>query len=163
MKIPIILHQSKIEMSDYWKRTVHDKLIDIKKTRAYIHTTQPESRKQRGFCMASLIPLLVYLDGNDHKDGQITDWYFEFYKKELTPATLNIKGKIQTVGQSTKGSENLNNFIDKLQDYLDEQYGIKRDSKIVSPDEYKKFKDTIYPFSNEYDDFIDYAVKMKWL
>lgn len=163
MKIPIILHQSKIEMSDYWKRKVHDDLIEIKKTRAYIQTTQPESRKQRGYLMGSLIPLLAYLDGNDHKSSEITEWYFEFYKKELTPVALIVHGKAQLFGKSTKGSEALNHFIDKLQDYLDEQYGIKRDSQIVNPDEYKLFRDTIYPFTNEYDDFIDYAVKMKWI
>lgn len=160
MKIPIIIHDNKFELTDYWRIQIRKAVKDNgAPIRAEIQTLLPESRKMRAYVMGSLIPLLVYLDGNDYKDGDVCDWYFEHYKKEFTPCLLKVHGKIETFGKSSKGSKALGIFAEKLQDYLSEHYAIGYDSKVISPDFYKEWRDT---FSMESTDtFIEYCEKLK--
>lgn len=128
-----------------------------------IQTLLPESRKMRGYVMGGLIPLIVYLDGNDYKDSKICDRYFEFLAEELSPEYLKINGKMRLFAKSTKGSVALGEFCEKLLQYLNEQYGIERDNPTVNSDEHKKFRDEIYSFFPEYEDWIDYCVKLKYI
>jgi hypothetical protein len=163
-QIPVIIHIDKIEISEYWRKVLRQAVKDNgKPIRAIIDPLMPESRNQRRYLMGCLIPILVYLDGNDYKDTKTKEYYFEHYKKEFAPELIKINGKIQTFGKSTKGSKALNNFIEKVQEHLDEQYAIPYDSKATNPEEYKKFRDEIYPFQNEYDDWIDFCVQSKWI
>lgn len=164
MKIPIVLRDGKIEMSEFHKGKVREALRDANgPIRAEIHTLLPESRKMRAYVMGGLIPLATYMDGHDHTDSEICGWYFEHFKKEFTPHAIKIDGKIQVFGKSSKGSNSLKVFAEKLQDHLAEQHGIEYSSKAVSPVEYKRFRDEIYPFQMEYKDYIDYCEKMKWI
>jgi len=164
MKIPIVLHDGKIEMSEFHKGKVRTALRDAGgPIRAEIHTLLPESRKMRAYVMGGLIPLAIYLDGHDHTDTEICEWYFEHFKREFTPHAIKIDGKIQVFGKSSKGSNALKLFAEKLQEHLAEQHGIEYSSKAVSPDEYRRFKDEIYPYQLEYADFISYAEAMKWI
>ena len=164
MRVPIILRDGKIEMSEFHKGKVRQALRDNNgPIRGYIETTMPESRRQRAYLMGCLIPLCVYFDGHDHTDGETLERYFEFLKTELAPEVMKVGGKIRTFGQSTKGSKRLNNFIEKLQEYLQEQYGLEYSSRAIVPDEYKRFRDEIYPFQMEYKDFLDYCEKMNWI
>lgn len=160
MKIPIIIHDNKFELTDYWRMQIRKAVKDNgAPIRAEIQTLLPESRKMRGYVMGSLIPLLVYLDGNEHKDSKTCDRYFEHYKEEFTPELLKINGKVHTFGASSKGSKALGRFAEKLQDYLSEHYAIGYDSKVISPDFYKEWRDT---FSMESTDtFIEYCEKLK--
>ena len=162
MRCPLIIHLDKFEVSDYARKQLRQAVKDNNAPiRAYIETLTPESRQQRKYLMGGLIPLLVYLDGNDYKDNKVCEYYFEHYKKEFSPEVLKIGGKVQTFGKSTKGSKALNSFIEKLQEYLNEQHGLEYDSKTISPDFYKEFRDTIYPFDRTYEDYIDYLIKTK--
>lgn len=160
MKIPVIIHENKFELTDYWrnqiKKAVKDNGAPI---RAEIQTLLPESRKMRGYVMGSLIPLLVYLDGNEYKDSKTCDRYFEHYKKEFTPELLKIHGKVEAFGASSKGAKSLNVFAEKLQDYLSEHYAVGYDSKVINPDFYKEWKDTFSMDST--DTFIEYCEKLK--
>ncbi len=164
MRVPIVLMDGRIEMSEFHKGKVRQALRDNQgPIRAEIHTLLPESRKQRAYLMGCLIPLIVYFDGNDYTDGETLERYFEFLKMELAPEVMRVGGKIRTFGQSTKGSKRLNTFIEKVQEYLQEQYGLEYSSKAINPDEYKKFSDEIYPFQTEYRDYLHYCDKLKWI
>lgn len=160
MKIPTIIHDNKFELTDYWRIQIRKAVKDNgAPIRAEIQTLLPESRKMRGYVMGCLIPLLVYLDGNEYKDSKTCDRYFEHYKKEFTPELLKINGKIHTFGASSKGAKSLNVFAEKLQDYLSEHYSIGYDNKVISPDFYKEWRDN---FSMEsVDTFIEYCEKLK--
>lgn len=162
MIIPIIIHDNKFELTDYWRNKVRQAVKDNgSPIRAEIQTLLPESRGMRKYVMGSLIPLLVYLDGNDYRDTKTCDRYFEHYKKEFTPELLKINGKVETFGASSKGSKALGRFAEKLQDYLDEHYSISYSSKIISPDFYKEWRDTLSMESME--TFIEYCVRLKLL
>lgn len=164
MKLHLIIKYDSFEISDYNRARLRQAVKDNgRPIRAYIETITPESRSQRKYVMGGLIPLLVYLDGGDYRDTETKEHYFEFLKKELCPTVLTIKGKSEVFGKSTKGSEALGEFCEKLQDYLHEQYGIAYDNKAMNPEEYKKFRDEIYPTELGYEDFVDYCVKMKFL
>lgn len=163
MQVQIILTDKSIEISEFNRKKLRQAVKDNgRPIKGYISTTMPESRKQRGYLMGGLIPLLVYLDGNDYKDKDMLDFYFQEYKKELQPEFVTINGTPRKRGKSTKGSESLNQFIEKLQEFLAEQYGIDHNCPAINPEEYKKFRDEIY-FDSEYEDFISYAVDMKWI
>jgi hypothetical protein len=163
MRAQIVITEKSLEISEYWRKRLKQAVKDNgEPVRGYIETSMPESRKQRGYLMGGLIPLLVYLDGNDYKDGDLLEYYFEHYKKEFQPETILINKKVQIRGKSTKGREALNKFIERMHEYLDEQYGIDMSNKAINPEEYKTFRDKIY-FSGKWDDFISYAVDMKWI
>lgn len=163
MKIPCLL-SDKIELTDYWASKMRQLVKDAgSPVRGEIHVLTPESSNLRRYVFGCLIKLLIYMDGNDHKDAKVSEYYFENYKRELSPEVIKINGKVQVFGKSTKGSRALKSFAEKLQDVLHDEYGIRRDNKALSPDEYKKFAEEIYSFSGDYEDFVDYAVKLGWI
>lgn len=156
----LIIHKDKFEVSEYVRKQLKQAVTDAgRPLRATVDLITPESRNLRKYVMGCLVPLLVYLDGNDYRSSKICDYYFEYYKKEFTPEVLKINGKIETFGKSSKGSKALGLFCEKLQDYLHDQHGIYHDSKAVNPEEYKKFRDEIFPFDTSYEDWIDYCIK----
>jgi hypothetical protein len=163
MKFTCILHSNRFEIDEYWKGRIAFavKANDGKPIRAIIETVTPESRQQRKYLHGCILPLLVYLDGQDYRNDEILDYYFQFLKTEFTPELLKINGKIQTFGKSTKGSKALRNFIDRLQDFLHDEYGISYDNKAISTDAYKEWRDTLAMNTN--DDWISYCKSMKWL
>ncbi len=111
--------------------------------------------------MGSLIPLIIYHDGQEYKDPEVQERYFQFLKAELAPVAMKVNGKIHIFGQSTKGSKALKAFADKLVDFLHEQYSVSYDCKAISPEEYKKWMDELSAFSNE--DYLTYCERMKWI
>ncbi len=120
----------------------------------------PESRNQRGYFEGAVIPLFVYLDGADYRDNEVVRYYRDYYiKPEFNGEAMTINGKAIKVGKSTKNQ--LQNLIEKVVDWLEEQYGIDR-RECLDPEEYKKFRDEIYPVT-DYDSYIDYLVEMKKL
>ncbi len=113
-----------------------------------------ESKEQRGFFEGAVIPLWVYLDGNDYKSSKIIKQYREEAKREFNPEILTIAGKVKKVPGSTK---NKLGIIEKVIDFMEEQYGIKREV-VLNTELYKKYRDEIRPFDTEYkyETFIDY-------
>lgn len=116
-----------------------------------------ESRNQRAFIHGAILPLWCYLDHNDYKDAAVLEHYYEIAKVEFNPQIFTTRFKAYKIGGSTKGKLN-EGFIEKIIDFLEEQYGIDR-SKVLSPDLYKEYRDVLRPFENVPDNFIDY---MKW-
>lgn len=160
--IGIILTGDRIEISDYNSRLIKD---EVRKhgspIRAHITFSLPESSKMRRYVMGCLLPLAVFLDGQEYRDSETCERYFEHYKKEFNPVALKIEGKVELFGQSTKGSKALKSFAEKLQDYISEQHGINYDSKATNPEEYKKWRDELSMLTN--DTWIEHCIKMGWL
>ncbi len=150
-------------MSDYSRAKLRQLVKDNGPVRCEISTLLPESRNQRAYLMGCIIPLIVYLDGGDYRDTKTLEYYFEFLKRELSPDLVMIKGKAQVFGKSTKGSKALNGFLERSLEYLNEQYGIEYDNQALLPDSYKHFRDAIYPFQKEFDCYLDYCIKSKWI
>jgi hypothetical protein len=161
-QIPVIIHIDKMEISEYWRKVLRQAVKDNgKPIRAIIDPLMPESRNQRKYLHGCLLPLLVYLDGNDYRDSEILEHYFENYKREFSPELIKINGKIHTFGKSTKGSKALLKFISTLQDYIVDNYGISYDNKAMSTDSYKYWRDVL--LTEDYNDYISYCVAMKFI
>lgn len=119
-----------------------------------------ESTNQRRFFEGGLITLFAYLDGLDYKDYQVIKDLREYViKPEFSPGTMLVRGKTVKIGKSTKGE--LDIIIERMIDWMEHEYGIDRDQCMDTKD-FKKFRDTIWGFSN-YDTYIDYLVDMKRL
>ncbi len=160
MKVPIIIHADKFEITEYWRTQIKKEVKDHEgPIRAEIQTLLPESRAMRGYVNGGLIPLLVYLDGNDYKKSDVCEFYFWHYKKEFTPEAIKVGGKIELKPKSSKGAKALKVFADKIQDYLDENHGIPYDSLVTNPEHYKNWRDTISMDST--DTYIEYCQKLK--
>jgi len=130
--------------------------------RFIIQDLEPESSDQRGFYHGAVIPLWVWLDGYNHRDSVKNLQYHEYAKEEFNPEILIIGGKQRKVGASTKNKlKGENGIINKVIDFLEEQYGIDR-NEVLNPAQYKHWKDAIYPYEGA-DNYIDYLVSIKKL
>lgn len=112
----------------------------------------PESRNMRGFYHGGVLSLWVYLDGADYKNGQVLEDYHEIAKQEFAFKIISTKRGIYKLPDTTKGK--LGDIIEKVIEYLEEQYGIDR-TKVLDPNEYKYWKDCIRPDGGP-DHYIDY-------
>lgn len=144
-------------MSDYQRSTMRQFIKESagKRIRLTLQKMTPESREQRGFLHGGVYTLWAYLDGNDYKGSSVVKRYHEYAKLEFNPEIVVIGGKVQKIGKSTKGD--LTKFIEKIVDYLVENYGIDPHF-VLNPTHYKHFRDTIWPFTTKYDTYIDYLV-----
>lgn len=127
-----------------------------KRIRLTLSPFTPESSSQRGFYHGAVIALWVHLDGNDYRNASILADYHEVAKLEFSPAIVIVHGHAKKIGKSTKG--NLNAHIEKCIDFLIEQYGINP-MEVLNPDDYKLWKDTIYPYGGP-DNFISYLISI---
>ena len=87
-----------------------------------------ESSKQRGFLEGAVIPLWIYLDGNDYKDTIKQKQYHEYMKEEFNPEMVKISGKMVKVGASTKGQ--LSGEYGIVNKVIDRQNGSIKPNKI---------------------------------
>ena len=147
-----------LEMSDYQRATLRQFIKDNKgrRLRLKIDLELPESKNQRGFLHGAVYPLWAYLDGKDYRDSATLDDLHEVAKLEFNPDIVIVGGVDKKIGRSTKGELN-QGFMERLIDFLVEQYGIDP-AKVLNPDSYKKYRDTIYPFTTKYDHYIDYLI-----
>lgn len=142
-------------------KVIHHAKHNIGK-RFILEDLEPESKKQRGFFEGAVIPMWVYLDGNDHRSSIRQKQYHELAKEEFNPEIIIYLGKQKKVAGSTKGKLNgENGMINKVIDFLEEQYAIKRE-EVLLPSKYKHWKDTIYPYKCA-DNYVDYLVETKQL
>lgn len=121
-----------------------------------ISTVLPESNKQRAFYHGAVLPLWAYLDGKDYRSSAVLDDMHELAKFEFNGGIVTVAGKSQKVGRSTKGKEALARHIERVIDFLVEQYGIDR-SAVLNPEEYKSYRDTVL-MDGRFETYIDYLV-----
>lgn len=121
----------------------------------------PESGKVRRFYHGAVLPLWAYLDGKDHRDHQLLADLHELAKLEFNGEIIVIGGEMKKVGRSSKGWQ-LQEFVERVVTFLEEQYGIDR-AQVLNPEDYKYWRDvvvTTYSVSADAPDtFIDYLVE----
>jgi hypothetical protein len=116
----------------------------------------PDSRQQRKFYHGAVIPLWAYLDGKNYKDNYILDSMHELAKIEFNGEILVANGKSTRIGKTSRGKLN-QGYIDRIVDYLEENYGIDR--KIaLNPKDYKHWRDVIFPYGGP-DNYIGYLIE----
>lgn len=134
-----------IDMSDYSRDSMRRFIKENagSRIRLKIDRETPESSKQRKYLHGAVISLWAYLDGQDWRSSALLDHMYELAKIEFNGEWLTVSGKAHRVGMSTKGKLN-EGFIEKVIDFLEEQYGIDRE-EVLNPEEYKHWRDVIYP------------------
>lgn len=131
------------------------------KMRMEIIPLLPDSRAQRKFLHSAVYPLWAYCDGKDYKDTTVLADTHEIAKIEFNGDFVQANGKVYMIGRSSVGKLK-DGFIDKVIDYLEENYGIDR-TKVLVPSEYKKWRNEIFSFTDGPDNYIDYLVETKKL
>lgn len=121
----------------------------------------PESIKQRGFFESAVCPLVAfYQEGLNHLDPEDVKTVREMLKVEFNGVFVSIGNRSTKIGGSTKGELN-QGFLDRVIDWMEEQYGIDR-SIVLNPATYKDWRDRIFPEGGP-DDYIDYLVSIRLL
>jgi hypothetical protein len=117
----------------------------------------PESRKLRGFLEGGIIPLIAYYqEGMDHRDADDRANVREWLKEEHNGELVDIGGTVHKIGKSTKGRAALNAFVERVMDWLVENYQPPQEA--ITPENYKHWRETIFPIGGP-DNYIDYLVE----
>jgi hypothetical protein len=117
----------------------------------------PESRKQRRFLEGGIIPLIAYYqEGMDHRNPEDCARVREWLKEEHNGELVDIGGVVNKIGKSTKGREALTAFLERVMDWLVENYQPPQEA--ITPENFKHWRDTIFPLKGP-DNFIDYLVE----
>jgi len=157
MRFNFIIKDHKINVgSDYNRRRLQDWLNKNEGSRGMIEALLPESRKQRKFYHAAVIPLWAYLNGYDYRDHEILAWLHEEAKREFNGEMVILDGKAKIKGKSTRGQ--LNDYVEKVVTYLEENYAIDR-FQVLEPNDFKKWRDEIYPAGGP-DCYLDYLKEL---
>ena len=131
-------------------------LLENKGIRLKIEPVTPESRGQRAFFEGAIVPLFCYYQENmDYKNPDHLKKVREWLSLEFNSELVNVGGKVHKVAKSTKGQLN-KGFIDRVMDYMADN-GYQIDT--LDPNNYKVWRDTIYPFGGA-DNYIDYLVSV---
>lgn len=156
MSIIVILQPNTIGFRSEKDR---EKLRKISKdrpgTRAEIVPLLPESRKMRGFYHGGVLSIWAYLNDLDYMDSDVIHALHEEAKKEFNGETIILDGEPKKIGKSTKGI--LVNHIEKVIEYLEENYGIDR-SECLNPEDYKYWRDALRSNGGP-DNYIDYLLE----
>lgn len=127
--------------------------------RVHIEPVLPESRSQRKFLFGACYQLWAFLDGKDYKDSDVIEDIHNASKLEFNGHFIVLKGKTYRIGKSTKG--HLQEYINKVVDFLEEQYGVDR-TKVLNPEHYRDFVDRIYS-DGQFDTYIQYLQSLRLL
>lgn len=127
-------------------------LQDNKGIRLRIEPITPESKNQRAFFEGAIVPLMCYYQENmDYHNPDDLRKVREWIKLEYNGVYVPIRGKVHKVANSTKGELN-RGFLDRVMDGMaDNGYQIE----VLEPNQYKIWRDTIFPFGGP-DNYIDY-------
>ncbi len=149
-----------LDMSEYQRATFRQEVKDSAphRMRMVLQKEVPESNKQRAFYHGAILPLWAYYDGKDYKSSTVLNDLHEVAKVEFNPQIVIVDGKEHKIGKSTKGKLQ-DGYLERIIDYLVENYAIDP-LKELNPDTYKIWRDTIYPYSTKYDDFISYLLDL---
>jgi hypothetical protein len=91
-----------------------------------------------------------YQEGLDHRNTKDNEKVREWLKMEFNGEFITMKGKAIKVPGSTKNK--LKEFTERVMDWMNgEGYQVE----LLDPKDYKKWRDTVFPFGGP-DNFIDY-------
>ncbi len=117
----------------------------------------PESGKQRRYLEGAIIPLVTYYqEGMNHRSSADCEKVREWLKQEFNADLVSIAGTVHPIAKSTKGREALNAFLERVVDWLVENY--QPPAEALDPERYKVWRDTIAPDGGP-DNYIDYLAK----
>lgn len=116
----------------------------------------PESGKQRRFLEGAVIPLVTYYqEGMDHHSADDRQKVREWLKAEFHSELVSVGGTVHAVAQSTRGREALGRFLERVVDWLVENYSPPPEA--LDPRRYKVWDQTIRPDGGP-ENYIDYLV-----
>lgn len=168
MKILAQVKNGKMALSDYNRRSLND-FIKQKENQGVvvaIESRTPESRQVRKFYHGAILPLWAYLNGYEYRDSEVLGFLHEHAKREFNGELVVLDRKEVRRGGSTKGLLNENDqhnsgYLERVINYLEENYGIDRD-KVLNHEHYKKWRDEFYSIG-EHEDYIAYLIDLKFL
>lgn len=149
--------------SEYNASRFRDDLKKNSGARYRIERLTPESREMRGFFEGAVVPLCCYYqEGMDHRNNEDIKTMRSILKLEFCGKDVLFDGKIHRVEDTSKGAKKLKKLIEDTIDWLNDQGG---QVEVLNPNEYKKWRDTIFPFASEQepDNYIDFLVTQKIL
>ena len=121
----------------------------------------PESKKQRKMFEGAFVPLVTYYqEGLDHTSTEDLERVRWWLKKEFNGEMVEIGGKVEKVPKSTKGRDVLQPFMERVLNWIIEQYSPPPEA--LEPSKYKYWKDAIRPYGGA-DNYIDYLKELKIL
>ena len=87
----------------------------------------PESSKQRRFFEGAVVPLVAwYQERLDHRSSEDCRRVREWLKEEFNAEQVTINGKPHRIGKSTRGRDALQPFLERVMDWLQENYSPPR-------------------------------------
>jgi hypothetical protein len=161
MKINARIFNGKMQISDYNRRSLNDFVKDPKNagTIVEIESRTPESNNLRRYFEGAIVPFITYFqEGYDHHSDEDNRSVREWLKLEFNGTAKVIKGKTHIISATTVGK--LREFTERVLDWAGSQgYPIQ----VLSPDEYKKWRDEIYPYGGpaDYLDYLEELGKLK--
>jgi hypothetical protein len=127
----------------------------------------PESNKQRRFFEGAVVPLIAYYqEGLDHRNSEDCQRVREWLKLEFNGEFLTLGGTITTVStthkvaKSTKGRDALQPFLERVMEWLIENYAPPVEALDV--ENFKHWHDVVFPYGGP-DNYIDYLTSLNLL
>jgi hypothetical protein len=121
----------------------------------------PESDKQRRYFEGAIVPLIAwYQEGFDHRSSEDCRRVREWLKEEFHAEQVIIAGKPHRIAKSTKGRDALQPFLERVMDWLIENYQPPVQARDV--EEFRHWRDTVFAFGGP-DNFIDYLKSLNVL
>lgn len=118
----------------------------------------PESDKQRRFLEGAVIPLVTYYqEGMDHRNADDCRRVREWLKAEFNGQIVHLstpEGIINghRIAKSTKGREALNAFLEKVVEWLQDNYSPPLEA--LDPAHFKLWRDTVMDGPTNYIDWL---------
>ena len=157
-KFYAIAQGGRLNMNEHTKKLFIDFLRENEDMRVEIKALTPESGQMRGFFEGGIVPFITFFqEGMNHRDYKDVHKVREWLKTEFNGDIVVLGGKQHHVTKSSKGV--LKEFIERVLDWAGEQgYPIE----LLNPDDYKRWRDEIFPTGeiDDPDNYIDFLVKI---
>lgn len=161
MTFTALVQNGQMKLSPYEGAKFRMFMKENEGARLTIAPVLPESNKLRRYLEGAVIPLVAfYQEGMDHRNGEDCRRVREWLKAEFNGEMVSIAGKVRLVAKTTKGRESLNPFVDRVIEWLVENY--RPPMEALDPEKYKYWKDTLYPYGGP-PNYIDYLVETRLL
>jgi len=120
-----------------------------------------ESGKLRRYFEGAVVPLVAFFqEGMDHTNRHDLERVREWLKLEFNGEFVDIGGTVHRYGMSTSGREVLTPFVERVQDWIVENYAPPVEA--LNPEKYKYWRSAVYPHGGP-STYIDYLVSLNLL
>lgn len=153
--------KGKLKMTDYMSSHFQDFLKKNEGARVHVEPVTIESKKIRKFYHGAVIPLIAYLNNLDFKNSSVRASIHEYLKIEFNGELIEIGGNVRKIGKTTRNQLN-SGFLEGVIQWVEEQYGLNR-KDVLDSDEYFKWRDELYPFTDCPETFIEYLKSLNKL